>query len=83
MKFLDRSVALFGGGTTDGGFLMRFILGTIMAAAVASIAFVQPAEARCFWNGFETVCVRHSAPMFGYRHYYRDFDRPHFYRDWY
>ena len=62
---------------------MRFILGTIMAAAVASIAFVQPAEARCFWNGFETVCVHHSFP--GYHHRYfgfdRDFDRP-MYRDW-
>jgi hypothetical protein len=51
---------------------------------------VQPAEARCFWNGFETVCVRHADPMFGPRHFYRDFDRgdrgfarPHFYRDWY
>jgi hypothetical protein len=57
---------------------MRFILGAIMAAAVASIAFVQPAEARCFWNGFETVCVRHSGPYgYGYRHhFYRDFDRP-------
>ena len=63
---------------------MRFILGAIMAAAVASIAFVQPAEARCFWNGFETVCVRHSHSMFGYRHHFnRDFDRPHFYRNWY
>ena len=69
---------------------MRFILGAIMAAAVAGIAFVQPAEARCFWNGFETVCVRHADPMFGPRHFYRDFDRgdwgyarPHFYRDWY
>jgi hypothetical protein len=58
---------------------MRFILGAIMAAAVASIAFVQPAEARCFWNGFETVCVHHrTAPMAGYgfrSHVYSDFDR--------
>ena len=63
---------------------MRFILGAIMAAALAGVAFVQPAEARCFWNGFETVCVRHSGPMFGYdrHHFYRDFDRP-IYRDWY
>jgi hypothetical protein len=62
---------------------MRYILGAIAAAAIAGVAFVQPAEARCFWNGFETVCVHHSSPMWGgYRHYYRDFDRPHFYRDW-
>jgi hypothetical protein len=56
-----------------------------MAAAIAGVAFVQPAEARCFTNGFETTCVRHG-PMYGdwgYRHhFYRDFDRP-IYRDWY
>ena len=61
----------------------EYILGAIVAAAIAGVAFVQPAEARCFWNGFETVCVHHNYPMWGgYRHY-RDFDRPHFYRDWY
>ena len=64
---------------------MRYILGAIVAAAITGVAFVQPAEARCFWNGFETVCVHHSYPMWGggYRPYHRDFDRPHFYRDWY
>jgi hypothetical protein len=63
---------------------MRFILGAIMAAVIAGVAFVQPAEARCFWNGFETVCVHRSNPMwgYGYRHFHRDFDRP-IYRDWY
>ena len=64
---------------------MRYILGALTAAAIAGVAFVQPAEARCFWNGMETVCVRHSGPMYGdwgYRHrFYRDFDRP-VYRDW-
>jgi hypothetical protein len=67
------------------GYLMRFILGTIMAIAVAGIAFVQPAEARCFSDGIGVTCVRHG-PMYGYgyrSHIYRDFDRPHFYRDWY
>jgi hypothetical protein len=55
-----------------------------MAAAIAGVAFVQPAEARCFWNGFETVCVHHGSPMwggYGYRYFHRDFDRP-IYRDW-
>ena len=65
---------------------MKFILGAIMAAAVASVAFVQPAEARCFSDGVGVTCVHHG-PMYGnwgYRHhFYRDFDRPHFYRDWY
>ena len=65
---------------------MRYILGAIMAAAIAGVAFVQPAEARCFPDGFGGVtCVRHG-PMFGdwgYRHhFYLDYDRP-IYRDWY
>jgi hypothetical protein len=54
-----------------------------MAAAIAGVAFVQPAEARCFPDGFGGVtCVRHG-PMYsdwgyGYRHhFYRDFDRPY------
>ena len=67
---------------------MKFILGTLAAVTLmVGVAASQPAEARCFWNGFETVCVRHADPMFGPRHFYRDFDRgyvrPHFYRDWY
>ena len=61
---------------------MKFILGAIMAAAIAGVAFVQPAEARCFTNGFEATCVHHG-PMFGWGHrpWHRSFDRP-IYRDW-
>jgi hypothetical protein len=53
-----------------GGNTMKFILGAVAAAVIAGAAFVQPAEARCFWNGFETVCVQHHGM-------YRDFDRPY------
>ena len=61
---------------------MRFILGALAAVAIAGVAFVQPAEARCFWNGFETVCVHHGfgggfGPGFYRHHMYRDFDRPY------
>jgi hypothetical protein len=50
--------------------------------AIAGVAFVQPAEARCFWNGFETVCTHGYGPYGYYRHHmYRDFDRP-YHRDW-
>jgi len=61
---------------------MRFILGALAAMAIAGVAFVQPAEARCFWNGFETVCVHHGfgggfGPGFYRHHMYRDFDRPY------
>jgi len=61
---------------------MKFILGALAAVAIAGVAFVQPAEARCFWNGLETVCVHHDYGPFGfYRHHYRDWDRP-YYRGW-
>jgi len=63
---------------------MKYVLSALAAVTLlVGVAASQPAEARCFWNGFETVCVRHADPMFGPRHFYRDFDRPHFYRDWY
>ena len=52
---------------------MKFILGTLAAVAVASLAFAQPAEARCCWNGFGMVCVHHPH-HFGFdRPYYGDF----------
>ena len=68
---------------------MRFVLGAVAAALLAGVAFVQPAEARCFWNGFAMECDR-PAPYWGERHhFYRDydrFDRPAFIyreRNWY
>jgi hypothetical protein len=64
---------------------MRFVLGAVAAALLAGAAFVQPAEARCFWNGFAMECY-HSNPYWGHRPFYRDYDRPAFiYRErgWY
>ena len=62
---------------------MKFVLGAVAAAVLAGAAFVQPAEARCFWNGFAMECY-HSAPYYWHRdHFYRDFEGPRFYRDWY
>jgi hypothetical protein len=58
---------------------MKFILGMLMAVAMTALAFVQPAEARCFWNGFETVCVHRQ--HFGFVRPYYGFDRPFFHRD--
>ena len=60
---------------------MRFVLGAVAAALLAGVAFVQPAEARCFWNGFAMECYR-PAPYWHERHFYRDFDRP-YHRDYY
>jgi hypothetical protein len=63
---------------------MRYVLGAVAAALLVGATFVQPAEARCFWNGFAMECFHHGGPFYGgYRHhFYRDFDRP-IYRDWY
>jgi hypothetical protein len=59
---------------------MKFVLGTIAAAMLIGVAFTQPAEARCMWDGFAMRCW-HS--HFYDRDYYRDHDfyRPH-HRDW-
>ena len=44
---------------------MKFILSALAAVALlVGVAASQPAEARCFWNGFAMECY-HSAP-FGY-----------------
>lgn len=58
---------------------MRFILGALAAAVIAGVAFVQPAEARCFWNGFATICT-HGGYGYGYghRHFYGGgYERPY------
>ncbi len=62
---------------------MKFILSALGAVALlVGVAAAQPAEARCFWNGFAMECFHQ--PHFGYWH------RPHwdlpyvepFYRGW-
>ena len=58
---------------------MRIILGALTAMALlVGVAASQPAEARCFWNGFAMECFHH--PHFGYwrdRGWDRGWDRPH------
>jgi len=46
---------------------MKFILGALGAVALlVGVAASQPAEARCFWNGFAMECYH--SPHFGYMH---------------
>lgn len=54
---------------------MKIILGTLAAAVLASVAFAQPAEARCAWNGFAWQCW--GGPRYGgweRHHHWRDHD---------
>lgn len=53
---------------------MKYVLGAVAAALMVGAVFAQPAEARCFWNGFATVCTHH------YWHPYRHFYGGGFYR---
>jgi hypothetical protein len=52
---------------------MKFILGALAAVALlVGVAASQPAEARCFWNGFGWECWHHPHYWGGWhRHYYR------------
>jgi len=60
---------------------MRIILGALAAVALfAGVAASQPAEARCFWNGYAMECFHH--PHYGYWHHRNwGWDRP-YHRHW-
>jgi hypothetical protein len=50
---------------------MKFVLSALAAVTLlVGVAASQPAEARCFWNGFETVCVHRPHYGWGYQHPY-------------
>ncbi len=36
--------------------MRKFVLATLAALAIGSAAFVQPADAACWWNGFAWHC---------------------------
>ncbi len=66
---------------------MKYILGALAAVTLLiGMTASQPAEARCFWNGFAMECFHH--PHFGY--WNRGWDRPYavrpyvepYYRGW-
>jgi hypothetical protein len=55
--------------------MTKLILGAAVGIGMIAIA-VSPADARCFWNGFATVCEPLSAGdryLYGDRHYARDY----------
>ncbi|MGH6851496.1 MAG: hypothetical protein ACREDD_13800 [Methylocella sp.] len=55
---------------------MKLVLGALAAVTLlVGVAASQPAEARCFWNGFAMECYR------PYNHYWHHHYRPH-YRYW-
>ena len=55
--------------------MRKFVLATLAALAIGTAAFAQPAEARCWWNGYSWHCWggshawwwRHHHPY--WRHY--------------
>ena len=51
---------------------MKLLMGTIAATALTSLVMIHPAEARCFWNGFDTECHYPAPPSTVYREIYRD-----------
>ena len=72
---------------------MKFLVGAVAAAAVlVGVAASQPAEARCFWNGFAWECWHHPRHFgwghdrawdrWGWDHHPWDWDRPHWRSHW-
>jgi hypothetical protein len=53
-----------------------------MALAVvmfAGLFWSPPAEARCWWNGFRTVCTHHRHHYWHARYWYPRYYRPYYY----
>ena len=52
---------------------MKLIAGTTIAiTALTSLAMIQSAEARCFWNGFDMECHYPAPPPTAFREIYRE-----------
>ena len=50
---------------------MRFILGALTAVTLlVGVAASQPAEARCFWNGYAMECWHHPYWRHWHHHYW-------------
>jgi len=53
---------------------MKFILSALAAVTLlVGVAAAQPAEARCFWNGFGWECHHHYGPWAWHRHHWRPY----------
>jgi hypothetical protein len=70
---------------------VKKILMVLAVLLFAGLFWPQPAEARCWWNGFRTVCTHHHyrhhwwygyyRPYhYYYRPYYYGYYRPYYYR---
>lgn len=51
---------------------MKLLFATVAATALASLAIIHSAEARCFWNGFDVECHYPVRPPAVYREVYRE-----------
>jgi hypothetical protein len=55
---------------------MKVMFGAIAAAMLIGAVWAQPAEARCWFDGFRTVCVHHGYGYGGWHHRWnRGWDR--------
>ena len=55
--------------------MRKFVLLTLAALAISSAALVQPAEARCWWNGYTSICSHPHGPWWHHH-------GPHEYHGW-
>ena len=59
---------------------MRFILGALAAVTMlVGVAASQPAEARCYWDGFAMQCF-HRPHFYGFHREGPFWDRPAYWR---
>jgi hypothetical protein len=51
---------------------MKLLAATIAITALTGFAMSHPADARCFWNGFDMECHYPAPPPTAYREVYRE-----------
>lgn len=51
---------------------MKVILSTLAVAMLAGALFVQPAEARCWWNGYQWHCWHPHHSWYWHHHHRHD-----------
>jgi|HubBroStandDraft_4_1064222.scaffolds.fasta_scaffold2156657_2 hypothetical protein len=50
--------------------MRKYIIATLAALTLGTAVLAQPAEARCFWNGFATICRPGPGPFFWHHRYW-------------
>ena len=66
---------------------MKTLIAALAAVVLSALLWSQPAEARCWWNGYRWHCTHYRHHYWHVRHYpyygYYGYYQPYYYRPYY